>query len=165
MDQVYHRASLSLGLLNTIIETQLEMDALVTLYERRSFGTKEEMLAGVALMHRLSQDRWYNRSWIFQESSLSLNLILLIRHAPSVRNPLGQGILGEVKMSFTELHRCAITISKILHNPTRRPLLDELRQIEEIEWWAAFHRNDLRAAQLRLSIIWNSERIPERLID
>ena len=137
MDQVYHRASLSLGLLNTIIETQLEMDALVTLYERRSFGTKEEMLAGVALMHRLSQDRWYNRSWIFQESSLSLNLILLIRHAPSVRNPLGQGILGEVKISFTELHRCATTISKILHNPTRRPLLDELRQIEEIEWWAA----------------------------
>ena len=137
MDQVYYRANLSLGLLNTIIETQLEMDALVTLYEWRSFGTEEEKLAGAALMHRLSQDRWYNRSWIFQESSLSSNLILLIRHAPSVRNPLGQGIPGEVKISFTELHRCATTISKFLQDPTRRPLLDDLRQMEEIEWWAA----------------------------
>jgi hypothetical protein len=62
MDQVYHCAMLSLGLLNTTIRSQSEIDTLVMLLEGRFSESEQKLNAAVALMHRFSQDPWFSRA-------------------------------------------------------------------------------------------------------
>jgi len=137
MDQVYHKAKILLGLLNVTVKSQSEMDILAKLMEGQTFGTEPEMQAAVALLYRISQDRWFSRAWIFQESCLSLNLTLLVRHAEGLEKPdvCGQ-IPGEVKISMDRLQRWATLVFASVRQFPQGPLLDTLWQIEEIEFWA-----------------------------
>lgn len=138
MDQVYHRAMMSLGLLNVIISTQSEMDAVAKLMDKRPFDTEEDVLAAVRLLYRFSQDRWFSRAWIFQESCLSLNLVLLFRHKDGLRNPDTCGrIPGEIKISIAGLQKWAsLVFAGTREHISKGLLLDTLRQVEGIQFWA-----------------------------
>lgn len=50
INQVYHKAMLSLGLLNITINTQSEMDILAQLIQETTFEREAEMQAAVALL-------------------------------------------------------------------------------------------------------------------
>ncbi|KAH8163686.1 hypothetical protein CIB48_g4550 [Xylaria polymorpha] len=137
MDQVYHNANWTLGLLNTTIETQAEMDILECLIEHRELSS-EQVGDAVNLMHRFSQDRWFGRCWIFQESSLALNMRLMAKCDKSLVKPAVCGrIEGEVCFfGIDALQRLAQATLACANRNSHRMLITGLHKMEEIDWWS-----------------------------
>lgn len=125
MDLVYSRSDFPVGLLNTQLGIQQEVDALDQAIGRRhregpekGYGMRSDLLIEsqepvtlAELQHlnealrKLSADRWLSRAWILQETLLAGNLItLLIRCSQECTKPQRFGdILGEAQLKITDV--------------------------------------------------------------
>ena len=136
MDLVYSCSSHPLGVLGTILETQEEVNLLQDLL----FGTFTENadLKGhprlaedvdesrfinlLKVLGRLSSDQWWHRAWIFQEEyRSSINMLLLIRHNPSLKKGHDFGrMYGEICISSVQL-RTQATLFLLAYENKGRP--------------------------------------------
>jgi hypothetical protein len=73
MDIVYNRALVTAGMLDVIIHTQGQLDALSKLMSlnnaERRIPIDDELCCFILdILHRTTLDRWYTRAWVIQES-------------------------------------------------------------------------------------------------
>jgi hypothetical protein len=93
MDIVYNRAIATAGMLDVIVDTQAQLDAL----EAMMFFDKariEEMVnyefchLVLDILYRTSLDRWYTRAWVVQESFCAgKKLVLVYRRGEGLKFP------------------------------------------------------------------------------
>jgi hypothetical protein len=116
MDQVYQRAFLSIGLLQTTISSNETLDALNYLFTKdgnmndeylTQFTTEriEELTLAsklVTFLETLANDPWHTRAWILQETfSSGPRMCLLLRRAPNI---ITKGLPGVSQtLSVTEV--------------------------------------------------------------
>lgn len=103
MDIVYQRSLYPLGLLQTFIQTQEQLEALTQLVE--GVTVKPEQLPVLLDVLRLiEQDKWFTRAWILQESvSGGFEMTLLIQHDPLlVKSDVLGRIKGEIETTISE---------------------------------------------------------------
>ncbi|KAJ8106869.1 hypothetical protein OPT61_g9257 [Boeremia exigua] len=93
MDIVYNRATITAGLLNVQIHSQSQLDAIVALTQYdistiQRIADQEFICHILDFLYRTSQDRWYTRAWVIQESICAGNgLYLAFRLGPGLRSP------------------------------------------------------------------------------
>lgn len=125
MDLVYSYSTHPLGLLSTILQTQMEVNILQSLLEgaftreaRRSghptlqdWCDEQQVWDVSRLLARLSSDHWWHRRWIFQEEYRSSDkMILMVRHREGIKKRKRFGVL-ECELCFSPIaFRASTTI-------------------------------------------------------
>jgi len=119
MDQVYQRAFLSIGLLQTSISSDETLDALRYLLTTggnmndeylTQFTTErieEPTLASklVTFLETLANDPWHTRAWILQETfSSGPRMCLLLRRAPNVTTKGLPGVSQTLSVTEVVIH-------------------------------------------------------------
>lgn len=119
MDMVYSRAFFSIGLFQTGFKDQDDLDAFCTLGQgdfrgdgfllrpgrcKPPLATFVDEQAFVDMLHRLSNERWLSRSWIFQESFASAGEMVILMPKPEAQllSTYGRNILCN-DLSTTEV--------------------------------------------------------------
>lgn len=115
MDLVYQRSSHPLGILDTYIETQIQMDAFAAMVKGTS--CEPDQLEGMdEVLEMLTDDQWFYRAWTLQEStSAEMSMVLLIGCDYRLDKPAFFGALsGEIQISIEDFQdallsgRCTI---------------------------------------------------------
>lgn len=103
MDIVYQRSLYPLGLLQTFIQTQEQLDVVTQLVEGVTVRS-EQLPVLLDVLRLIEQDKWFTRAWILQESvSGGFEMSLLIQHDPMLfkSDVLGR-IKGEIETTISE---------------------------------------------------------------
>ena len=97
MDIVYNRAIVTAGLLDVEITSQEQLTAIEALLypdQRKSAMMDRRFYEQILdFLHRISQDRWYTRAWVIQESIRAGNGLMLVFRR-------GRGITFESSFRF-----------------------------------------------------------------
>jgi hypothetical protein len=104
MDLVYQRADYPIGLLDSYITSQGELDAFDL--AMNGHGHQKHQIEDLAhVVEMLANDMWFTRGWTLQEStSTGLRLVLLLQYDPSLSRRYGKGgIPGEVCFDLQDL--------------------------------------------------------------
>ncbi|KAI1615158.1 hypothetical protein EDD37DRAFT_390924 [Exophiala viscosa] len=105
MDIVYQRSSHPLGILQTRINTQAQLDLLARMVEGQHIPPTD-LPALLELLQLIEQDKFFTRAWTLQEStSAGFDMRLLIQHEPNLTKPETLGFIeGEADFSLYEFY-------------------------------------------------------------
>jgi hypothetical protein len=106
MDLVYERSAAPVGILQTFLGSQWQLDTLWSLHENKDLDYDQTKRA-IQLLEHISGDPWFSRAWILQESTSAGDCIdLLIRYDSSLSIPeFWETVSGEIELQFEELLR------------------------------------------------------------
>ena len=106
MDLVYERSAAPVGILQTFLGSQWQLDTLWSLHENKDLDYDQTKRA-IQLLEHISGDPWFSRAWILQESTSAGDCIdLLIRYDSSLSIPESwETVSGEIELQFEELLR------------------------------------------------------------
>jgi hypothetical protein len=106
MDLVYERSAAPVGILQTFLDSQWQLDTLWHLHENKDLDY-DQVKRAIQLLEHISEDPWFSRAWILQESTSAGDCIdLLVRYDSSLSIPEFWGaVSGEIELQFEELLR------------------------------------------------------------
>ncbi|KAG4431450.1 hypothetical protein IFR05_013062 [Cadophora sp. M221] len=132
MDLVYERSAAPLGILQTYLSLQWQVDVFGYIHEKEDLDY-EQVKQAIQVLEHISEDPWFSRAWILQESTSAGDCIdLLIRYDPSLSLPESlEGLAGEIECQFEDLQSLCTLAAKQLsrHHLVPGPPTDGIAEL------------------------------------
>ncbi len=141
MDLVYQRSSHPLGILDTYIETQVQMDAFAAMVKGTS--CEPDQLEGMdEVLEMLTDDQWFYRAWTLQEStSAEMSMVLLIGCDYQLDTPAFFGTIpGEIQIPIEDFQDALLSV---------RCVIEELLASSEVDKGTAINASN------NADVLWN----------
>ncbi|KAL2066580.1 hypothetical protein VTL71DRAFT_2651 [Oculimacula yallundae] len=137
MDIVYERSAAPIGILQTYLTSQWQLDMIGYLDSEKDLD-HEQVTQAIELLEQIAGDPWFSRAWILQESTSAGDCIdLLIRYDPSLSLPESfKGLEGELEFQFELLLQLCTFAAKELsrHHLVPASFKDGITEIMSNAW-------------------------------